>query len=119
MKKKLIGLNYRGKKRNVEVDLVPFWFSWLGLMFKRRETAKILIFDFFKKDIRVRFHSLFVFFPFYILWLDKDNKILEFRKVRPFDPCILPSVKFRKIIEIPINKKYDGVIKYLVEERNL
>ena len=114
MKKKKICLKHKGKKICLNVLVISWWMSWLGLMFKRKDRAKPLLFDFFKKDVKVRFHSFFVFFPFYIIWLDDKNKVLEIRKINPFNLWILPSVKFRKVLEIPINGKYDDKIKLLV-----
>ena len=106
MKKKLIGLNYKGKKRNVEVYSVPFWMRWKGLMFQHREKARALIFE-FKRPVRMAIHSFFVFFPFLAIWLDDKDKIIDSKVIKPFRFSILPSKKFVKLIEIPINKNYD------------
>jgi uncharacterized membrane protein (UPF0127 family) len=119
MRKQEIGLVIGRRKLNIEVYKVPWYLGWKGLMFKAKKKARALVFDFFKKDIKIRFHSFFVFFEFYILWLDRDNKVLEYRKVGPFNPGIMPSVKFRKVVEIPINSNYEEVLKILVEERKI
>ena len=75
----------------------------LGLMFRTRKTRP-LIFE-FKKDTRMAIHSLFVFFPFHAVWLDKNNRIIEQRKVKPFTLFVRPKKPFRKLIEIPSMKK--------------
>jgi len=71
-----------------------------GLMFRTRKTVP-LVFE-FKKDTRREIHSLFVFFPFKAIWLDKNNRILDKRIIRPFSFSIKPGKKFRKLIEIPL-----------------
>ena len=106
MKKKLIGFNYRGKKLSFEVFAVPKWREAIGLMFSRREKAKALLFE-FKKPVRMPIHSLFVFFPFFAVWLDSENKVVGSKIVYPFKFRILPSEKFVKLVEIPLNSKYD------------
>ena len=52
-------------------------------------------------------HSFFVFFPFLAIWLDDKDKIIDSKVIKPFRFSILPSKKFVKLIEIPINKDYD------------
>lgn len=83
-----------------------------GLMFKERETAKALLFD-FKEPTRIRIHSFFVFFPFVAVWLDKKNKVIEIKKITPFTISTRPKKEFNKLIEIPFNKKYDGKTRLL------
>ena len=106
MKKKLIGLTFKGKKRNLEVFKVPFWKEGIGLMFQRREKARALLFE-FKKPVSFKIHSFFVFFPFFAIWLNSENKIIGSELVKPFKFGISPSEKFVKLIEIPINKTYN------------
>jgi len=73
--------------------------KFTGLMFRTRKT-KPLLFE-FKKDTRMAIHSFFVFFPFKAIWLDKENRIIEQRTVKPFTFCARPRKAFRKLIEIP------------------
>ena len=73
-----------------------------GLMFRTRKTRP-LVFE-FKKNTRMAIHSFFVFFPFHAVWLDKNNRIIEQRKVKPFTFCVRPKKPFRKLIEIPNRK---------------
>jgi len=90
-------MNIRKAKRARGLGMI------LGLMFRTRKTSP-LIFE-FSKDTRMAIHSFFVFFPFHAVWLDKNNKIIEQRKVKPFTFCVKPRKAFRKLIEIPSMKK--------------
>lgn len=116
MKKKLIGLNLEEKKIELEVFVVPFWREGIGLMFQRREKAKALIFE-FKNSVKMAIHSWFVFFPFFAIWLDSKNKVIAYKIVRPFNFNILPSEKFVKLIEIPLNKRYKFLNSPSIKER--
>jgi len=85
---------------------------FLGLMFTQRKKARTLLFD-FKKPMKIAIHSYFVFFPFIALWLDDKNEIIELKVVHPFNLLVLPKKSFTKLIEIPINKKYEEIIEAL------
>lgn len=74
--------------------------KYIGLMFKTRKTIPLL-FE-FKEDVNLSIHSYFVFFPFRIIWLDKDDNVIEEKIVKPFTLSVRPSKSFRKILEIPI-----------------
>jgi uncharacterized membrane protein (UPF0127 family) len=71
------------------------------------------LFD-FNKPSRIRIHSFFVFFPFVVAWLDSKGKIIVIRKVKPFTPSVSIEKSYSMIIEVPINKKYNEVVKLLV-----
>ncbi len=116
MKKKLIGLNLKGKKIKLETFVVPFWRKGIGLMFQRREKAKALVFE-FKSPVKMAIHSWFVFFPFFAIWLDSKNKVLSYKIVKPFEFNILPSKKFVKLVEVPISKKYKVLGLPSIKER--
>ena len=116
MKKKLIGLTYKGKKISFEVRVVPKWYEGIGLMFRFRESASALLFE-FKKPVRMAIHSFFVFFPFVAIWLDENYNILDIKRVRPFTPRVLPSGKFTKLVEVPINKNYNFLNLRRAKER--
>lgn len=85
-----------------------------GLMFRFREKAPSLLFD-FRKDSNEPLHSLFVFFPFIAVWFNK-KKIVHVEIVRPFRFFICPKKPFTKILEIPMNKKYRRQINAIVGE---
>ena len=86
-----------------------------GLMFTSKKNAKALIFE-FKSKSREPIHSFFVFFSFVGVWLDKNNKILQIKVVRPFQLSVSSEKPFSKLIEIPMNKKNHRLVKSLVED---
>jgi uncharacterized membrane protein (UPF0127 family) len=80
----------------------------IGLMFKTRNTDALL-FE-FSKPTKMAIHSFFVFFPFYAVWFDENNKIIEIKKVKPFTLNVKPKKPYKKLIEIPINNKHEKII---------
>jgi len=113
MKKQKIFLNFKNKKFEIFVEKCNLFGMIKGLMFSRREKANALLFEFDKK-IKISIHSLFVFYPFLAIWVDKKNKVLEIKKVFPFSLGVFPKFKCEKLIEIPINKKYrDKIVKFI------
>lgn len=115
-KKREMKINYRGKEVIFKGKEIPFWYEGIGLMFKRGKRATALIFN-FKKSVNMAIHSWFVFFPFVAIWLDENNKLIEIKLVKPFKIKILPSRKYKTLIEVPVNSKYDEVIRLLVGEK--
>ncbi len=113
MRTKKIRLSYGKKSFELNLKLCKGFNKFRGLMFTRRERAKALLFE-FKRPTNINFHSLFVFFPFVIIWLNTDGRVIDFKIVKPF--CFFVSQKkpFSKIIEIPVNNKYQKSIKLLV-----
>ncbi len=110
-------IDYTGKKIKLDVRKTGFFSKGLGLMFRSRKT-KNLLFE-FGKDVKSFFHSFFVFFPFLIIFLDKNNKVIECRIVKPFQSCIKPKEKYRKVIEIPFNFDNKKIIELLTRKGNL
>ena len=100
---------YKSKKFNLEVKKLSWLGKGIGLMFSSRKNAKVLLFE-FQKPTKMSFTSLFVFFPFIIIWLDGKNNILGFRKVKPFTFHITSMKSYKKVLEIPFNDNYKGVI---------
>jgi len=90
----------------------------IGLMFSSRKKAKTLLFE-FEKPVRISFTSLFVFFPFMIIWLDSKNKVLDFRKVNPFEFHIPSRKPFCRVLEVPFNDNYKKIINQFVERKHL
>ncbi|RLG12449.1 hypothetical protein DRN73_02580 [Candidatus Pacearchaeota archaeon] len=107
---KTFSIFFKNKKIKIQVSVCNYFQKIIGLMFTRKQKAKALLFD-LKKPLAI--HSFFVFFSFYALWLDKENKVLKIKKIKPFTFHIKPRIKFSKILEIPINKKYKEIIKKL------
>jgi len=104
MKNCEIALNLKhGKKRiKIRAKKAEGFLKARGLMLSSGRNN--LLFE-FKRDVRTPMHSWFVFFPFVIIWLDKNNRLLEFRIAKPFESFIMPKKKFRKALEIPLNRK--------------
>lgn len=113
MKEKKIILNYRGKKISLNVLDCNIPERGRGLMFRRKEKARALMFD-LKKPSKEIIHSFFVFFKFVAVWCDEKNNVLEIMVVTPFKPYINPKKSWTKLIEIPVNRRYREVIKLLV-----
>ncbi|MCK4647538.1 DUF192 domain-containing protein [Candidatus Pacearchaeota archaeon] len=87
----------------------------IGLMFCRREKANALVFS-FKKKTKMAIHSFFVFFPFFAVWLDNENKVIGMKKVKPFFPRISSPSAYFNLLEIPINKKYEKILNSFVTD---
>jgi uncharacterized membrane protein (UPF0127 family) len=108
--------------RKIKIDSVKqlgFFEKGYGLMFQRREKARALLFN-FKKPVSFHLTSLFVFFPFLVLWMDENNKILEKKIVKPWIFAISPSVKnYKKILEVPLNDFYLRKVKNIVGAKDL
>lgn len=109
MEKKKIGFNFKGKRINLIVKVCRGFNVFKGLMFSKKENAEALIFE-FRKSTRQGIHSLFVFYDFIAIWLDDKNKIVEVRRVKPFEFFVRPKKNFRKLVEVPINRRYDFVV---------
>ncbi len=109
---KEISFNYKGRKIKIKAKNCNFLGKFFGLMFKSREKSEALLFE-FRKPVKIKIHSLFVFFPFAAIWLDDKNKIVDFKFVKPFNFIISPKKPCNKLIEIPMNRKYYGIIKLL------
>lgn len=105
-------LKNKNKKIDLNVKKCGIFRKFCGLMFLSKEKSEALLFN-FKKPKKIKIHSLFVFFPFVILWLDKDNKIINSKIVKPFEVSIGIKKNFSKIIEIPINKRYKKLLMFL------
>ena len=116
-KKKSLRFGLRHKGRRIFID-VKRDNGAIGLMFKKRENASALLFEFDPRS-RIPLHSWFVFFPFLVIWLDGNNKMLEMRVINPFSFRILPRKSFSNAVEIPLNKKYSRIIQKLVGKRKV
>ena len=76
-----------------------------GLMFKSKNKANALLFEFNEKTT-MKIHSFFVFFPFIALWLDGKNQIIEKKIINPFGLSFSPKKPYKQLIEIPLNENY-------------
>ena len=101
-------VKYNEKNIKINIRKTNIFSRFFGLMFKCRNSENLL-FD-FGREVRTTFHSILVFFPFLIIWLDSKNNILDYKLVRPFSFSIKFKKKFNKVIEIPINEKNEELI---------
>jgi uncharacterized membrane protein (UPF0127 family) len=102
---------YKKKKVCLEVEECSGVMQGIGLTF-RSKSSRALLFDFYK-PVRMAITSLFVFFPFIAVWLDDKNRILEIKAVKPFTFVCRPKKRFTKLLEIPINSKYQEQLKII------
>jgi uncharacterized membrane protein (UPF0127 family) len=114
MKKEII-LTYKNKKIKLIADECNLWEKFWGLMFSRREKAKILLFNFNRKQ-KIKIHSFFVFFRFVAIWLDNKNNVVDIKIVKPFTLSI-PQKPAYNLIEIPFNKKYKKLYNFFTYRR--
>lgn len=114
---KKIKIKFRDKYLNIFASEVSFLGKFFGLMFRSKNTNNLL-FE-FSKDAAVSMHSLFVFFPFLAVWLDGKNNVIEYKIVKPFTLYIKPKKRFDKILEFPINRKNNKIIKFFVGRRKV
>jgi len=93
--------NYFGREVILNLYSVPKNFERAGLMFTSRKKAKPLLFNF--KNPNESIHSLFVFFPFIAIWLNKNKEVLDLKVIKPFKFNIKPTEEYEYLIEIPLN----------------
>ena len=83
-----------------------------GLMFSKGDNSNALLFN-FDNDTNEPIHSFFC--PqFLAIWLDENNKIVDYKVVSPNKFSVAPDKPFRKLIEIPINKKYSSIVDFIL-----
>jgi uncharacterized membrane protein (UPF0127 family) len=111
MKNKKLIIGHNGKKIKILVKECNLFEKFSGLMFSRKEKAKILLFS-FKIKQKIAIHSFFVFYPFIAVWLGKKNNIVDIKIVKPFEPFVFPKKLAFKLVEIPINKKNKKFVKF-------
>ena len=110
---KRVNFEYGDKDYSLDFIDCNFLKRISGLTFTRRSKAKALLFD-FKKPVFTSIHSLFVFFDFVAIWLDEKGNVVDLRVVRPWTFSVCPTIKFNKLLEIPINDSYFEVCRSLV-----
>jgi len=81
-------------------------------MFRKKQTNNLLFS--FSEDINHALTSWFVFFPFIAIWLDSDDKLIEFRIIKPFTTAVKTDKKFRKVVELPLNRDNMRLVHFLV-----
>lgn len=108
-------IRFKKKSINVPAKKVGFWGKLSGLMFRTKDTPNLL-FEFHPCEITT-IHSFFVFFPFLALWLDKDNRVLEWNFVKPFTLAVTPKKSPTKLVEIPLNEKNCKITRLFVDKK--
>tara|TARA_Y100000034_G_scaffold89023_1_gene106978 strand:- start:2859 stop:3197 length:339 start_codon:yes stop_codon:yes gene_type:complete len=103
---------YKNKSINVSIKKPSPFNKLIGLMFKSK-TNDNLLFE-FNKDVKMSIHSYFVFFDFLAIWLDRNNKVIEWKIVKPFSFIVKPKKPYSKLIEIPINNKNKKIVAFFV-----
>lgn len=106
---KTVKIFFKGNTILINAENCNFLKKFVGLMFSRRQKAKILLFE-FKKAQKIAIHSFFVFYPFLAIWTDKDGKIVDLKRVYSFNPYVSPKKKCFNLIEIPINSKNKNIL---------
>lgn len=64
-------------------------------------------------------HSMFVFSTFLAIWLNDENKIVDYKLVPPFISSVMPQLDFSKIIEIPYKDKFKKIVDELIGQKDL
>jgi uncharacterized membrane protein (UPF0127 family) len=105
-------ISFRGKTFSVKARKLGALGKFSGLMFKGVNSENLL-FD-FEKEGRYGIHSLFVFIDFLALWLDSDDKIVDYKVVNPFTFHVCPEKEFAKLIEIPLNEENRKIFSYFL-----
>ena len=73
-----------------------------GLMFRVKPVP--ILFDFSKSGFHP-IHSLFVFFPFYALYIDENKEVVEKLRIEPFCALKKNSVPARYLLEIGVGQE--------------
>lgn len=105
-------IKFKMKNQTFELDAKKASKYSKGLMFCSRDT-KSRMFS-FNKPVDFKITSLFVFFPFVAVWLNKEGKVIEIKRVEPFTFSIKCKERFSKLVEIPVNKSNKEIIELLV-----
>jgi len=95
-------------KKNLQIPDVKKSLGIKGLMFCSKEKANPLLLNSAKP-----IHSFFVFFNFLVLWLNSEDKVVEWKIVKPWSLHEKSKKKFSKILEIPLNQRYKEVIRQI------
>lgn len=103
---------FRGRTFSIKAKKLGAFGKFSGLMFKDINSENLL-FD-FEREGRYGIHSVFVFVDFLALWLDSDDKVVDYKVVNPFTFHVCPEKKFKKLIEIPLNNKNKEKFSYFL-----
>ena len=110
-------LTYKKRRISIELKKLSELGKVRGLMFRSSKNSQNFLFE-FKKKKRQTLHSLFVFFPFLVLWLD-GNEVKEIQYIDSFRLSIKPKNNYNKCIEIPFNRKNRNIIAFFDGKRKI
>lgn len=116
-KKKMVGFSCMGNSEDLNVRVVPFWYEGIGLMFTKEKTANALMFT-YSFSTRMTIFSSFIPYDFLAVWINSKNEVVNFQIVKPGENGVEPGVKFRKLVEIPFNKKHRKVVDFFMNKKN-
>lgn len=68
--------------------------KFLGLMFSKIKTT-LFVFD---SDVKLSIHSFFVFSAIDLAFLDRNKKVIETKRLKPFR-VYFPKKKYRYLVE--------------------
>jgi uncharacterized membrane protein (UPF0127 family) len=99
--KNIFIFNYKGRKIRVNnfEECRGYFSKARGLMFRKKEKCKSLIF-YFNKSTKQGIHSFFVSTDFIAVWFLK-NKIIDVKYVKPWKFLVKPDKEYDKLLEIP------------------
>ena len=83
----------------------------IGLMFSRKKTIVLE----FKTERTISLHTIFVFYPISLVFLDKNKKVVEIKKnILPFK-TYTSKTKAKYVIELPkdINLKIGNTVTFI------
>ena len=101
---------YKNKKFSINVKECKGYFSKMsGLMFRKKSLPLLFIFN---KPVRQAIHSFFCV-EFVGIWFNR-GKIVDVKHVKPWKFYVIPSGKFDKLLEIPVNNPNFNLIRLLI-----
>ena len=103
---------YKNKKIEIHVRKVSELGKITGLMFRKKTTNSLLFM--FNRNSNMRIHSFFVFFNFLAIWADSNDRVIEWKVIKPFTLSVKPKKSFMKLIEIPMSKKNQKILEFFV-----
>ena len=107
-------VKHKNKRISILVRQTGFISRGIGLTFKSRNTSNLLFTYSRPVTLEGTLTSVFVFFDFLAIWLDKDNNVIDYRMVKPFTLSIKQNKPFYKIVEVPVNSRNTQIIKQFV-----
>lgn len=91
----LIDITFGFHSRNNKIK--KYFHDHTGLMFKKRDCAKRIVFE-FDKPVTKPIHSWFVKFPFNAKWY-LDDELIDEKIIMPWVNSYKPNKPFNKLIE--------------------